>query len=136
MAVWQRVVMLYREVDAGGAAQLVEPGLAPARVALHLVDGRGHARDGEQGLQLPAGEVADADGARPAGLVQRLHRRPRRGDVTREGVLAARHGSFLDTDWAVDLRGVGGHLQEQNQVVRGRLPLEDRLVRSVQGISA
>jgi hypothetical protein len=96
----------YREVNAGGAAQVADLGLLPARVALDLVDGRKHARDGDQGLQLSAGEVAHADGAGLAGLEQLLHCRPRRRDVAGEGVLGTRRGSLLETDRSVDLHRV------------------------------
>lgn len=90
-------------MDSFGGAELAELGLLPHRVALHLVDGRRHACDGEQVLQLLAREVADADGASLAGVVELLHCRPRRRDIGREDVLPAKAGALLHPHWPVDL---------------------------------
>ena len=70
--------MLGLQVHPFGLANGAELALLPHGVALHLVDGRGHARHGEQVRQLLAREVAEAGGARLAGVVQLLHRRPGR----------------------------------------------------------
>jgi hypothetical protein len=85
----------YREVYPFGGAEVPELGLLPDGVALHLVGGRRHARDGEQVLQLRGGEVADADGSGLAGVVEALHRRPRRRYVGRDNVFWAEAGAFL-----------------------------------------
>jgi hypothetical protein len=91
-------------------------------VALHLDDGRGHPCDGEQGLQLLAGEVADACGACPASL-ERLYRRPRptsrgcrTGGVRREADVQ---------DYERAARGSGGRWPRR-QVTRTRPRLERR----------